>query len=102
MSKSYNKKRVTIIMLSISPLPLSAYDTVDSAWVILLMRMYAHLFSNPLGQFDIDVNNNATPRKIPYDVVPDKIPTGSQNGPTYGFNLGYSDNNQGYNPRLRE
>ena len=52
-------------MLSISLFTLSAYDTVDSAWVILLMRMYAHLFSNPLGQFDIDVNNNATSRKIP-------------------------------------
>ena len=72
---------------------------MDSAWVILLMRMYAHLFSNPLGQFDVDANNNATPRKIPYDVVPDVIPTGSQDGPTYGFNLGYSDNNMGYNLR---
>ena len=49
-------------------------------------------------QFDIDVNNNATSENS-YDVVPIKYPTGSQDGPTYGFNLGYSDNNQGYNLR---
>ncbi len=99
VKNQYNKKRVTITHAEYKPITLSAYDTVDSAWVILLMRMYAHLFSNPLGQFDVDANNNATPRKIPYDVVPDVIPTGSQDGPTYGFNLGYSDNNMGYNLR---
>ena len=62
--KSTIKKRVTITHAEYKPISLAAYDTVDSAWVILLMRMYAHLFSNPLGQFDIDVNNNATPEKF--------------------------------------
>lgn len=99
VKNQYNKKRVTITHAEYKPISLSAYDTVDSSWVILLMRMYAHLFSNPLGQYEVDSQGRGVPRKIPYDVVPDIIPTGSGSGPTYGFNLGYSDNNQGYNIR---
>lgn len=95
VKNQYNKKRVTVTHAEYKPISLSAYDTVDSAWVIVLMRMYSHLFSNPLGQYD----DSGAPRKIPYDVVPEKIPTGSGTSPTYGFNLGYSDNNQGYNIR---
>lgn len=99
VKNQYNKKRVTITHAEYKPISLSAYDTVDSAWVILLMRMYAHLFSNPLGQYEIDTSNNAVPKKVPYDVIPNEIPTGGPDGPVYGFNTDYSDNNQGYNIR---
>ena len=99
VKNQYNKKRITITHAEFKPITISAYDTVDSAWVILLMRMYSHLFSNAMGQYDFDTTGKATPRKIPYDVVPSAIPTGSTEGPTYGFNSTYSDNNMGYNLR---
>jgi len=59
--------------------------------------MYAHLFSNPIGQYEAGTSGSAIPKTIPYDVVPSAIPTGSTEGPTYGFNSQYSDNNMGYN-----
>jgi len=99
VKNQYNKKRITVTHAEYKPISLTAYDTVDSAWVIILMRMYAHLFSNPLGQHEVDGNGRPTPKKIPYDVVPQKVPTGNSSGPTYGFNLTYSDNNMGYNIR---
>lgn len=110
VKNQYNKKRITVTHAEFKPISMSAYDTVDSAWVLLLMKMYAHLFTNPMGQYEstttttTDPNGSGTisttslsPKKIPYDVVPSAIPTGSTNGPTYGFNSQYSDNNMGYN-----
>jgi|TARA_B110000858_G_C17770077_1_gene459138 hypothetical protein len=99
VKNQYNKKRITVTHAEFKPISISAYDTVDSAWVTVLMRMYSHLFSNPMGQFDLDSQGQYQARKVPYDVVPNAIPTGDGSGPTYGFNSGYSDNNMGYNLR---
>lgn len=96
VKNQYNKKRITVTHAEFKPISMSAYDTVDSAWVLLLMKMYAHLFTNPLGQYEV-ANGVATTKTIPYDVVPSAIPTGGTEGPTYGFNSQYSDNNMGYN-----
>ena len=97
VKNQYNKKRITVTHSEFKPISMSAYDTVDSAWVLLLMKMYAHLFSNPIGQYEAGTSGSAIPKTIPYDVVPSAIPTGSTEGPTYGFNSQYSDNNMGYN-----
>ena len=98
VKNQYNKKRITVTHAEFKPISMSAYDTVDSAWVLLLMKMYAHLFTNPIGQYEAGAEpNTAIPKTIPYDVVPSAIPTGSTEGPTYGFNSQYSDNNMGYN-----
>ena len=109
VKNQYNKKRITVTHAEFKPISMSAYDTVDSAWVLLLMKMYAHLFTNPMGQYESSVTTTKgldgvttstttlNPKKIPYDVVPSAIPTGSTEGPTYGFNSQYSDNNMGYN-----
>jgi hypothetical protein len=111
VKNQYNKKRITVTHAEFKPISMSAYDTVDSAWVLLLMKMYAHLFTNPMGQYESTVKTapdpadatktitttSLNPKKIPYDVVPSAIPTGSTEGPTYGFNSQYSDNNMGYN-----
>ena len=97
VKNQYNKKRITVTHAEFKPISMSAYDTVDSAWVLLLMKMYAHLFTNPLGQYEAGNSGSAIPKTIPYDVVPSAIPTGSTEGPTYGFNSQYSDNNMGYN-----
>ena len=46
VKNQYNKKASNYNHAEYKSYSLAAYDTVDSAWVILLMRMYAHLFSN--------------------------------------------------------
>ena len=61
VKNQYNKKRITVTHAEFKPITISAYDTVDSAWVILLMRMYSHLFSNAMGQYDFDTTGKATP-----------------------------------------
>lgn len=105
IKNQYNKKRITMTKADFKPVQMSAYDTVDSSWVMLLMRMYAHLFSNPLSQFEGNSANGGTfyshsevtPKKIPYDVVPDVVPQGGGESNTFGFNNYYTDNNMGLN-----
>ena len=105
IKNQYNKKRITMTKADFKPVQMSAYDTVDSSWVMLLMRMYSHLFSNPLSQFEGDIPNNGTavthdkvtPKKIPYDVVPDVVQQGGGESNVFGFNNYYTDNNMGLN-----
>ena len=107
IKNQYNKKRITMTKADFKPVQMSAYDTVDSSWVMLLMRMYAHLFSNPLSQFEGDTPDSGTfyshaqvtPKKIPYDVVPDVVQQGGGESNVFGFNNYYTDNNMGLNLR---
>jgi len=69
-----------------------------------LMRMYSHLFSNPLSQFESqgsagipESHSSVKPKKIPYDVVPDIVQQGGGESNVFGFNNYYTDNNMGLN-----
>jgi len=104
VKNQYNKKRITMTKADFKPVQMSAYDTVDSSWVMLLMRMYAHLFSNPLSQFESqgsagipESHSSVKPKKILYDVVPDIVQQGGGESNVFGFNNYYTDNNMGLN-----
>ena len=49
----YNRKRITVSAVDYKPVAISVYDTVDSLWVLMLMRMYSHLFTNPTNMYDV-------------------------------------------------
>ena len=75
VKNQYNRKRITVTHAEMKPINVTAYDTVDSAWVIILMKAYAHLFVNPIGKYDTS-GDSPTPKRIPADVVPSAVAGG--------------------------
>ena len=95
VKNQYNRKRITVTHTEMKPIQVTAYDTVDSAWVIVLMKAYAHLFVNPMGKFDMTGATN-TPKITPYDVVPEAIASGGSDSVTLGK---FDSDAMGYNLR---
>ena len=94
----YNKKRVTVSGVEYKPISVTVYDTIDSAWVIMLMRAYQHLFLNPMGKFEAQADGSTIPKVVPYDVVPDKLVTGSgDSGTMSGFTQVWNESSHGLN-----
>ena len=52
VKNQYNRKRITVNGVQFKPITITAYDTVDSLWVVMLMKMYAHLFQDPLNKYN--------------------------------------------------
>jgi len=75
VKNQYNRKRVTVTHTEFKPITVTAYDTVDSAWVIVLMKMYAHLFTQPINKFDTN-SNYPVPKIVPNDIVPEAVAGG--------------------------
>lgn len=93
VKNQYNRKRITVNGVQFKPITITAYDTVDSLWVIMLMKMYAHLFQDPLNKYK---DNN--PEKIPYDVIPEAVASGSADESAGGgFNRPFDSNRAGLN-----
>jgi len=65
---------------------------VDSLWVTMLMRMYAHLFTNPTNMYK---GNVAQPIKD--DIVPDSVASGDGQGTSGSFNRPFNSNSAGLN-----
>ena len=96
----YNKKRVTVSGVEYKPISITVYDTIDSAWVVTLMKMYQHTFLNPMGKFEIQSDGSTKPKTIPYDVVPDNVVTGAGDGTSMsGFTQIWNENSNGLNIR---
>ena len=96
----YNRKRLTVSAVDYKPVTVSVYDTTDSLWVIMLMRMYSHLFTNPTNLYDIDTsgeNPSSTKKNIKYDVVPEAVPSGDGEGTSGSFNRPFDSNSSGLN-----
>ena len=93
VKNQYNRKRITVTHTEFNPITITAYDTVDSAWVVVLMKMYAHLFTQPLNKFDIS-GDTATPKINPYDVVPEAVAGGGSESVAKGQ---FDSNFAGYN-----
>lgn len=99
----YNKKRITVNSVEYKPVSISVYDTVDSAWVVTLMKMYQHLFLNPMGKYEVQADGTTQPKVLPYDVVPQEVTTGSGDGSSMsGFNQVWNEDNHGLNIRPGE
>lgn len=94
----YNKKRVTVSGVEYDPIKISVYDTVDSAWMTMIMRTYQHLFLNPANRFETN-DTETVPRPLPYDVVPEKFTSGSESGSVSGFTQKWNEESTGYNIR---
>lgn len=56
VKNQYNKRKVVYKKVSYSDLKISVYDTLDSAWVIMLMRYFSHYSMNPVNKFDVAGN----------------------------------------------
>jgi hypothetical protein len=96
----YNKKRITVSGVEYKPISITVYDTIDSAWVITLMRMYQHMFLNPMNKFETQADGTSIPKILPYDVVPEKLTTGSATADTMsGFTQIWNENSNGLNIR---
>ena len=96
----YNKKRVTVSGVEYKPISITVYDTIDSAWVVTLMKMYQHTFLNPMGKFEVQADGSTKPKTIPYDVVPDNVVTGAGDGTSMsGFTQIWNENSNGLNIR---
>ena len=95
VKNQYNRKRITVTHTEMKPITVTAYDTVDSAWVIVLMKAYAHLFVNPIGKFDLSGEKD-TPKVTPYDVVPEAIASGGSESVSLGK---FDSDSMGYNLR---
>lgn len=95
VKNQYNRKRITVTHTEFKPITVTAYDTIDSAWVIVLMKMYAHLFTQPIGKFDTS-GDTPLPKSVPNDVVPEAIAGGGSEAVTKG---NFDSNFAGYNLR---
>ena len=87
VQNQYNRKRITIASVDYKPIQVVVYDTVDSIWVTMLMKMYAHLFTNPTNMYKGD-----TKKIIKNDVVPESVL-----GATGSFNRPFNSNDAGLN-----
>ena len=93
VKNQYNRKRITVNGVQFKPISITAYDTVDSLWVIMLMKMYAHLFQDPLNKY-----KGNEPERIPYDVIPESVKSGSADeSAAGGFNRPFDSNRAGVN-----
>lgn len=95
VKNQYNRKRITVTHTEMKPITVTAYDTVDSAWVIVLMKAYAHLFVNPMGKYDTS-GDVPKPKITPYDVVPEAIASGGSESVALGQ---FDSDAMGYNLR---
>ena len=93
VKNQYNRKRITVTHTEFNPITITAYDTVDSAWVVVLMKMYAHLFTQPLNRFDT-AGDIPTPIINPNDIVPDAVAGGGSEAVAKGT---FDSNFAGYN-----
>lgn len=61
----YNRKKINITGVDYPEIEMQIYDTVDSAWVILLMRYFAHISRNPVNKYSngnpLDLDNEKLP-----------------------------------------
>jgi hypothetical protein len=92
VQNQYNRKRITVSAVDYKPVQVTVYDTVDSLWVTMLMRMYAHLFTNPTNMYK---GNVAQPIKD--DIVPDSVASGDGQGTSGSFNRPFNSNSAGLN-----
>jgi len=93
VQNQYNRKRITIASVDYKPIQVVVYDTVDSIWVTMLMKMYAHLFTNPTNMYEPTGTIGAATKKIiKNDVVPDSIANTSGS-----FNRPFNSNDAGLN-----
>ena len=95
VKNQYNRKRITVTHAEMKPINVTAYDTVDSAWVLILMKAYAHLFVNPIGKFDTS-GSEIIPKRIPADVVPTAVAGGGSEAIAKGQ---FDSDAMGYNLR---
>ena len=72
VQNQYNRKRITVSAVDYKPVQVVVYDTVDSLWVTMLMRMYSHLFTNPTNMYKEGVKTT-----IKNDIVPESVPDAS-------------------------
>ena len=93
----YNRKRITVSAVDYKPVAISVYDTVDSLWVLMLMRMYSHLFTNPTNMYDVTEGQESQKKDIKYDVVPEAVPSGDGEGTSGSFNRPFDSNSAGLN-----
>ena len=87
VQNQYNRKRITIASVDYKPIQVVVYDTVDSIWVTMLMKMYAHLFTNPTNMYKGDAK-----KTIKNDVVPESVKDASGS-----FNRPFNSNDAGLN-----
>ena len=87
VQNQYNRKRISIASVDYKPIQVVVYDTVDSIWVTMLMKMYAHLFTNPTNMYKGDVK-----KVIKNDVVPESVPDAGGS-----FNRPFNSNDAGIN-----
>lgn len=97
VKNQYNRKRITVSAVDFTPVEISLYDTVDSLWVIMLMKMYAHLFTNPTNMYSVSEGAETTKNGIRYDVVPEAVPSGDGEGTTGSFTRPFNSNQAGLN-----
>jgi hypothetical protein len=97
IKNQYNRKRITVSAVDFTPVEISLYDTVDSLWVIMLMKMYAHLFTNPTNMYSVNEGVETTRNGIKYDVVPEAVPSGDGEGTTGSFTRPFNSNQAGLN-----
>jgi len=98
VKNQYNRKRITVSGVEFKPISITAYDTVDSMWVVLLMKMYSHLFQNPLNKYSVN-GGNVSPKNIDYDVVPKSVASGGAESTGSSFNRPFDSNRSGLNLR---
>jgi len=92
VQNQYNRKRITIASVDYKPIQVVIYDTVDSIWVTMLMKMYSHLFTNPTNMYKYN-QGLFEKTTIKNDVVPESI-----KGHTGGsFNRPFDSNDAGLN-----
>lgn len=92
VQNQYNRKRITVSAVDFKPVQVAVFDTVDSMWVTMLIRMYAHLFTNPTNMY-----NNDTKTPIKNDIVPESVASGSTAGTSGSFNRPFNSNTAGLN-----
>ena len=61
----YNRKKINITGVDYNEIDVEIYDTVDSAWVILLMRYFAHVSRNPVNKYSNGVPRDLSNEKLP-------------------------------------
>jgi len=95
VQNQYNRKRITVSSVDYKPVQIAVFDTVDSVWVAMLMRMYAHLFTNPTNLYPgSGITNKSV---IENDIVPEIVASGDGNGTSGSFNRPFNSNSAGLN-----
>jgi hypothetical protein len=93
VQNQYNRKRITIASVDYKPVQVVVYDTIDSLWVTMLMKMYSHLFTNPTNKYkDSGEGTLATKTLIKNDIVPESVKDAAGS-----FNRPFDSNSAGLN-----